>query len=225
MSISFNFWRFLVVYILNPTILIPIGVYLWSRNRPSLQKPDWLPNFIRLEFLEFAFGVVGTSLAFAGIRNLGFLHFSRPIAYVATLYVLMGIPTGLPRKKLWYLAAMVVGLLAAFLGLFQDTLTHRNTLFTTVQSLVFLLLSSLEFQELLTGEDSSHLQDRPEFWFLSALMVFASGSLLFNATSNYFLRTLPRDLLPIPWVAVSVVYAAYHILLAKVFLCRNHASS
>lgn len=225
MAIPFKAWRFLVVYVLNPAFLIPIGALAWSRYRKSYADTDRLPGVAFREVLEASFGLVGTALSFAGIRNLGMLHITRPITFIATLLVLMRMPTVTPGRRSWYWAAMATGLLAAAVGYVLDTPLYRNAIFTTVQSLIFLLLSTLELQVILSAEDDTPITDRPEFWFLSALLVFASGSLLFNATSNYFLRTLSHDLLPIPWVAVNTVYVIYYLLMAKVFLCPKHISS
>ncbi|WLT33119.1 hypothetical protein [Geothrix sp. PMB-07] len=223
--IHFKVWRFLVVYVLNPTLLVPVAAYLWSRYRGTYAKPIGLPGAVPREFLEASFGVLGTGLAFAGIPNVGLLHLTRPLTFVATLLVVLQIPAMSRLRRNWYLVAMGLGLLAAAMGYALDTPAYRNSVFTTVQSLIYLIVSSIELRWILMIEDDVPVAARPEFWFFSALLVFASGSLLFNATSNYFLRTLTHDLLPIPWVAVNVVYVMYYFLMAKVFLCPKPTSS
>jgi hypothetical protein len=225
MAVPFEVWRFLVVYILNPTLLIPLGAYIWSRYRGTYAEPKNLPGAVPREFLEVFFGLLGTVMAFAGIRNVGLLHFTRPLTFVATTCVLLRMPAVPRRRRRLYLGAMGLGLAAAGVGYFLDTPAYRNAVFTTVQSLIFLTISAVELKSILSLEDDLPVADRPEFWFLSALLVFASGSLLFNATSNYFLRTLSRDLLPVPWVAVNVVYLVYYLLMARVFLCPRPTSS
>ncbi len=225
MAVPFRVWRIVIVYVLNPTLLLPIGAYFWSRWRKVYAEPRNLPGVVPREFLEASFGVAGTALSFAGIKNLGFLHVTRPITFLATLAVLMWMPTVTSSRRKWYVVAMGLSLVSAVLGYVLDTPAYRNAIFTTVQSLIALLFSTIELREILAFDDAIPIMERPEFWFLSALLVFASGSLLFNATSNYFLRTLSHDLILVPWVAVAVVHSIYHVLLAKVFLCPKPTSS
>lgn len=225
MVVPFKVWRSIIVYILNPTFVFPIGAYFWSRYKGTYLEPTGLPGAVPREYVETFFAILGTAIAFSGARNIPLLHFTRPITFLVTLAVLLRMPTVSPQRQKWYMVAMGLGFASAVFGYFLDTPSYRNAIFSTTQSLIFLTASALELREILILDEASPVTEKPEFWFLSALLVLATGTLLFNATSNFFLRSLSHDRLLIPWVAVNVVYMIYYILMAKVFLCPRLTSS
>jgi len=206
-------------------MLAPMGAYVLSRIRGGYQKPPWAQAFVALMILDLAQGLVYAAMARMGIHNLWFRHLVLPLVFIGMMVVVHGIRRG-SRRRTWLYAGMTgVGLVAAVAGCFVNGLAWRNALFSTTESLIFLAVSVVEMRHLLLAEDDRPIGAFPEFWLLAALLVYASGTLIFNASSNYFLQTLPSHLILIPWVVASAIRAAYHLLLAKVFLCPKPSSS
>lgn len=211
--------RALILYVFDPFMLAPIGALVVSRMRPRFQRPPWLRTFIWVEIGDLVQGLGYTTLGYMGIHNLWYRHVIQPLVFAGLLLVVYQFrPASLLRKTLFGLF-LLAGLVAALGGFVLDGLAYRNAIFTSTQSLVFLLVAVLEMRHSLLFNDDAPPSRTPEFWLLSALLIYASGGLIFNATSNYFLRTLPPEILLLPWLVASIVNAAYNALLAKVFLC------
>jgi hypothetical protein len=206
-------------------MLAPIGAYLWSRNRIYYQKPIWINNFKNLQLIELFFGVIFVSLAYSGIHNQWFRHMAQPVDFVLMILLLRTIRSEFSRNSWLYIILIVIGLMSAGLGLFIDKIHYRNAIFSSTQSVIYLLICGIELPNILLKEETIELRHLPEFWLFAALLLYSSGTIIFNASSNYFLRTLPSALLPIPWLAAASVHSIYHILLAKVFLCPKPSSS
>lgn len=215
----------IIWYVLDPVMLAPMGAYMLARIRGGFQKPPWGQAFLALMILDLAQGIVYAAMAHMGIHNLWFRHFILPLVFIGMMVVVHGIRRG-SRRRTWFYAGMAgVGLVAAVASYFVNGLAWRNALFSTTEGLIYLAVSVTEMRHLMVSEDDYPIGASPEFWLLAALLIYASGTLIFNASSNYFLRTLPSHLLLIPWVVASAIHAAYHLLLAKVFLCPKPSSS
>ncbi len=206
-------------------MLAPMGAYLLARIRGGFQEPSWLPIYATLQMVILAQGLVYESMAHMGIHNLWFRHFILPLVFIGMMVVVHRIRRGSRDRKRFYVGMTGVGVVAAVAGYFVDGPAWRNALFSTTEGFIFLAVSAAEMRHLLLSDDDKHIGASPEFWLLAALLVYASGTLIFNASSNYFLRTLPSDLILIPWVVVGMIHAAYYLLLAKVFLCPKPSSS
>jgi hypothetical protein len=223
--VSPKFLLFLIYFVLIPWILAPVAAYLWSRSRRTYQSPDWLRLFTGVQILDLAQGVVFTVLSSIHLNNQWFRHFVQPIIYTGLLLTLFRMAPGPRSRRIIYAFCLGVGWAAAIGGIALNGLKWRNALFSSISSLVFLGLGAWELRRMVLADDDTPLTSLPGFWFTAALLVYGSGTLIFNASSNYFLRTLSPDLVLIPWVMINMVLLIYHVLLAKVFLCKNPASS
>ena len=202
-----------------------MAAYLLARVRCGFQKPSWLQAYLIFQVADLVQGLVFEAMAHMGIRNQWLRHLIQPVILVGMLAVVYKIRPGSNRRR-WYFVGMAgTGLAAAVTGYFINGIAFRNALFTSTQSLIYLTISVLEMRHLLLSENEKRMGASPEFWLYAALLTYASGTLLFNASSNYFLQTLPPHLILIPWVVVGLVHATYHILMAKVFLCPTPTSS
>ena len=215
----------IIWYVLGPVMLAPMGAYVLARIRGGFQRPPWMHAFVALQMVDLAQGLVYASMALRGIHNLWFRHFVLPLVFIGMMVVVHGIRRGSRRRTWFYVGMTGVGLVAAVASYFVDGLALRNAFFSTTGSIIYLIVSVAEMRHQLLSEDDRPIGASPEFWLLAALLVYASGTLIFNASSNYFLRSLPSHLILIPWVVVSAIHAAYHLLLAKVFLCPKPSSS
>jgi len=222
-SKSIYFW--ILVCVIDPAILAPILAYAWSRHRGTYRQPPWLGSYLAVEVLDLAQGVLFIGLALSHQNNQWFRHLIQPVVFTGILWVVARIsgPTGWRRLALT--ACWGLGLAAAVAGVFANGLFLRNALFTVTQSLVYLGIGTHELRRLLLQDDDEPLPDKPEFWLYTALLLYGSATLIFNASSNYFLKALPRHLLPLPWIVNGLVVVIYELFLAKVFLCRKSTSS
>jgi hypothetical protein len=217
--------RWILHYIIDPSILAPMAAYAWSRFRGGYQRPPWLRPFLRVQILDLIQGVIFIAIAMAHHNNQWFRHIVQPIIFTGLLGTLARTAEeGAPRTRL-YLVCVGVGLAAAVTGIFVNGLLWRNSLFMTTQSLIYMGLGTYELRRLFNSEDDRSLPDRPEFWLAAALLVYGSSTLIFSATSNYLLRTLSAQMVRVPWIVNGIVIVCYELALAKVFLCRKSTSS
>lgn len=218
-------YRFLVFYVLNPWMVAPMAAYLWSLCGKRFQRPTWLPLFATVQAFDLAQGIVFTAMAYMAINNQTFRHLVQPLVCAGLLLTVFRMAPATRPRQFLYGTCLAIVLAAAVAGALLDGVKWRNAVFTMTMSLVFLSLAAWEMKKLLASESHAPLTSLPEFWVLAALLVYGSGTLAFNASSNYFLRTLPPHLLPIPWVIVGTIHAIHEVLLAKAFLCPKPASS
>lgn len=223
--ISPKTWRFVVFYILNPWMAAPVTAFLWSRMRWRYKRPAWLPLFVGVQVFDLAQGALFTALASMHHNNQWLRHIAQPIVYVGLLLVLFRMGADRSGRRILYSLSLGIGLAAAVAGALLNGFAWRNVLFTTTMSIVYIGLTTLELRHMVEAEGDTPLTALPEFWLSTALLIYGSGTLVFNASSNYFLRTLSPGLLPIPWVVAATIHAIHHLLLAKVFLCPKPSSS
>ncbi len=222
---SKSVYHWILLYVLDPSILAPLLAYAWSRFRDSYKQPSWIRAYLYVQVFDLVQGVIFIALALSHRNNQWFRHLTQPLVFTGLLWVLAKTSEPTPRRKHLITACLGIGLLAAVTGIFVDGLFWRNTLFTVTQSLLYIGLGTYELRRLLLQEDDQILTDKPEFWLYSAILIYGSSTLIFNASSNYFLRNLPPHLVPLPWIVNGVVIVLYQLSLAKVFLCRKPSSS
>lgn len=217
--------RWILHYIVDPSILAPVAAYAWSRLRGGYQAPPWLRPYAGLQVLDLVQGVIFIALAMAHRNNQWFRHIVQPVIFTGLVWILARTAGEDPRRRRLFLILIGVGLCAAVAGGFVNGLRWRNALFMTTQSLIYLGLGIHELRRLFNSQDGEPLAARPEFWLTSALTIYGASTLIFSATSNHFLRNLPADLVFTPWVVNGVAIVFYELALAKVFLCRKSESS
>ena len=218
-------YRWILFYVIQPFFLAPMLAFAWSRFRRGFLRPHWMGRFIAVQAVDLVQGSIFFALALSHRNNQWFRHLSQPAVFAGMLWVLARTSHPSPRRQGLYWACAGTGLLAAVAGVFVNGLFLRNALFTTTQCLIYIGLGVYELRGLALREDDENLAAKPEFWLYSAILIYGSTTLIFNASSNHFLRVLPPHLLPLPWLVHGLVIVFYEIALAKVFLCRKPASS
>jgi len=207
-------------------MLAPIAAYLWSRWRGGYLYPEWLRLYTKVQVFDLAQGLVFTGMAMNHMNNQWLRHLTQPVVFAGMLWAMyLMAPSRTRDRKILYGVSLAAGLAAAVLGAFLDGTRWRNSVFTSAMCLVYLLAVPQEMRRLSESTEDASLVAQPSFWVLSALLVYSSGTLIFNASSNYFLRTLPPHLVIIPWVVVGFIHAIHEAMLAKAFLCPTPASS
>lgn len=217
--------RGILHYVVDPAMLLPLAAYAWARFRGGYRRPAWLPLFLRVQIADLVQGVIFVALAKAHMNNQWFRHGVQPFIFIGLLWTLCRTAEEGSRRKRLFLACIGVGMAAAVAGVFVNGLWWRNALFMTTQSLIYMGLGIHELQRLFQAPTDEPLTSQPEFWLSSALLIYGSSTLIFSATSNHFLRTLPGELVFIPWLVNGVIIVFYELALAKVFLCRTSTSS
>ena len=218
-------YHWILVWVIDPSILAPLTAYAWSRFRGGFQRPQWLRPFLWVQILDLAQGIVFIAMALSHRNNQWFRHLIQPFIFTGLLWVLAKAAEDSPQRRRIYISCLGLGVLAALAGVFVNGIRWRNALFTTTQSFVFMGLGIYELQRLFTQENDEILTDKPEFWLNTAILIYGSVTLIFSASSNYFLRNLPPHLLPLPWIIHGLILVFYQLFLAKVFLCRRPTSS
>ncbi|HEY3269835.1 MAG TPA: hypothetical protein VGJ89_01365 [Geothrix sp.] len=218
-------YRWIFLFLFDPFILAPVLAFAWSRIRGGFSRPHWMGRFLTVQIIDLVQGAIFIALALSHRNNQWFRHLSQPVVFAGMLWVLVKTSPPSPRRLGLYWACAATGLLAAAAGVYVNGLFLRNALFTTTQCLIYIGLGVYELRRLALRDDDENLAAMPEFWLNSAILIYGSTTLIFNASSNHFLRVLPPHLLPLPWLVHGLVIVFYEIALAKVFLCRKPASS
>lgn len=202
-----------------------MAAYVVSRWRATYQQPGWIPGYAAVKLFDLVQGIIFYGMSVYHLNNQWFRHMTGPVCYLGLIWTMFRMaPRSRGRRVLYGLCA-AVGLAAAIAGFALNGIKLRNSLFTSTICLMYLGLVTWEMKALAQSNEDAHLTNLPAFWVLAALLVYSSGTLIFNASSNYFLRTLPPHLLPIPWVIVGIVHAIHEVMLAKAFLCPKPTSS
>lgn len=225
MPVSLKTWRFIIDYILAPWMAAPLAAYGISRWRDHYEQPEWMPFFLKVQVFNVIQGVIFTGMAHQHLNNQWLRHITGPIIFAGLLWTMFRMAPDSRGRRIIYGTCLALGLVAAVVGSELDGMKLRNSIFTTTMSLVYLGLVPAELKTLTQSNDEAQLTSLPTFWVLAGLLVYSSGTLIFNASSNYFLRTLPSPLIAIPWVAVGIIYAIYQVMFAKAFLCPKPTSS
>lgn len=217
--------KYLMYFIFIPWMVAPVAAYVVNRWRGDYQQPAWMPLYTKVQVFDLAQGAIFTGMSLYHVNNQWLRHLTQPVVFIGMLWTIFRMAPDSKGRRILYRACMVAGLAAAVVGTLLDGMKWRNSVFTTTMSLVYLGLATRELRIISESNESDHLTTLPSFWVLAGLLVYSSGTVIFNATSNYFLRTLPMHLLFIPWVIVGIVHAIHEVLLAKAFLCKKPASS
>jgi hypothetical protein len=218
-------YRWIFLFLFDPFILAPVLAFAWSRIRGGFSRPHWMGRFLAVQIVDLVQGAIFIALALSHRNNQWFRHLSQPVVFAGMLWVLVKTSHPSPRRLGLYWACAATGLLAAVAGVYVNGLFLRNALFTTTQCLIYIGLGVYELRKLALRDDDENPAAKPEFWLNSAILIYGSTTLIFNASSNHFLRILPPHLLPLPWLVHGLVIVFYEIALAKVFLCRKPVSS
>lgn len=217
--------RWILHYIVDPSILAPLCAYAWNRIRGGYQRPAWLRPYVAVQVLDLIQGIIFIAIAMSHRNNQWFRHIVQPFVFAGLLWTLARTSEEGPSRRRLYLSLIGIGIAAAVAGVFVNGLFWRNALFMTTQSLIYMGLGAYELNRLFNAREEGALANRPEFWLASAVLIYGSSALIFSATSNHFLRALPPHLVHIPWVMNGIAIVFYELALAKVFLCRKSASS
>lgn len=199
--------------------------FAWSRFRSGYQKPPWMRTFLWIQAFDLVQGAIAIAMAYLGRNNQWLRHLTGPVVFAGMLWTLFLLAPDSRGRRGVYGACLAAGLVAALAGAQLDGMRWRNSIFTSTMSVVYLGLVTWELRTLMQTSEDVELTSLPTFWMLAALLVYSTGSLIFNASSNYFLRTLPASLLLIPWAVVGIIHALQEIMFAKVFLCPKPTSS
>lgn len=184
-----------------------------------------MPLYTKVEMFDFVQGAIFTGMSIQHVNNQWLRHLTGPFVFIGLIWTMFRMGPNSRSRRIVYAVCLAAGLVAAVIGTGLNGMKWRNSIFTSTMSLVYLGLVTWELKVLAQSNEDAPLTGLPAFWVLAALLVYSSGTLIFNASSNYFLRTLPPHLLPIPWVVVGMVHAIHEVMLAKAFLCPTRTSS
>jgi hypothetical protein len=218
-------YRWIFGYLISPSILAPMLAFAWSRFKGGYQNPSWIQVFFWVQLFDLAQGSVFIGLAIFHQNNQWLRHLAQPIVFLGFLWTMFRMAPDSRARRILYGICLTIGLMAAMTGLWLNGVRWRNAVFTTTMSLIYLGLVTRELKILSESNEDATPTSLPAFWVLASLLVYSSGTLIFNASSNYFLRTLSPLLLPIPWVVVGFIHVIHEVMLAKVFLCPKPTSS
>lgn len=216
------FWVASGVNFLSP--LIPVLAFIHQQRTGKYHFRPWMAKLgVLLMFqLLVNWGMLGTSIN--GRHN----DWLEDLAYlpemVLSLWVLDGIREGgLPRMVLLASLGLMGG--AAAINGFQVGLDRTWPLAWTVASLLLLGLCLWQLQELITQKGSESIWHQPAFWLLTSWPLMLGVDLTFYPLHNFFLKSLSRAWILVPWFAKYLIGLILNLGVARTFLCPKPSSS
>lgn len=143
---------------------------------------------------------------------------------VLSLRVLDGIGERvLPKAVLLACLGLMGG--AAAINASQVGLEKTWPLAWTVASLLLLALCLWQLLGLITRRGSGSIWSQPAFWLLTSWPLMLGVDLTFYPLHNFFLKSLSRSWILVPWFAKYVIGLILNLGVARTFLCPKPSSS
>lgn len=122
------------------------------------------------------------------------------------------------NPKLLIIAGMVILALSDiyfFLGYFRK---DYNTLSLTISGILFVIYSLLYFYLFLKDKKYVHISDHPEFWWVTGILFFYFGSVIFNLFFSWFtVKIFDRS---IYYYLITILNLILYSLWTYSFICR-----
>ncbi len=208
---------------LSVCFLLPVVVYALRRNRTDFWAFPAHSQLVALQGAEVLSSALTIGLAWSGRNTHGIANIVEPFFFAWTLWLFQRWTVS-PGARRIYGTLMGLGLLLGVTGMFVNrTIFTFNELFLTAQCVILASASGFELYKLASSTPRM-LSETPWFWIYAGLLISSLGSLTLAASSTYFLRTLPRALLGIPWLVHMLTICAQKAFIARSFLCQKPAS-
>ena len=188
------------------------------RREPAL---TWLLAYL---LADAVLECVLLSMAVRSIRTYGLLDLTIVPSFAMQAAVLVRLRPSRRLGRALVAAGVVLALVSGWEG-WQGGLQPKWAWAMALSSLVVLgTCLWVLFQELADDRGDS-LARRPAFWVATSWMVEQGSGLLLTACTGFFLRTLSRAWIGIPWITHDLICAVLTFTLARAFLCPKPTSS
>lgn len=209
---------------LSISFLVPVVVYLFRRRRPDFWPFAGHGELLGLQIAEVLSSAITIGLAWSGRNTHGVANFVEPFFFAWTLFLFQRWTSSLTARKVYGLM-MILGLVLGVVGVqLNRTLYTFNELFLASQCIILSGACSYELLRM-AGAAPNDLSASPWFWIYAGILISSLGSVTLQASSTYFLRTLPKSMLGIPWLVHMLTLCAQKAMIARSFLCPKPASS
>lgn len=175
----------------------------------------------RLLFIMFSVDLCNTLIQFllanAGIRNLFLSHFYIPFEFLFFLWIFSRWFGGASKPVLRSISVLFLLFWAAsHVSLEKFT---EQAFYTSLLSKILGAAVSIVFLHRISADSGQSILKDQRFWFLSGLLIFASGGILFSSLRTV-IDKLPPDGLLVAYSAHWVILIVTNVFYAIGFLCK-----
>lgn len=216
------FWVASGVNFLSP--LLPVLAFIHQQRSGKYQVRPWMAKLGALLMFQLLvnWGMLGTSIN--GRHNDWLEDMAYLPEMVLSLRVLDGIGERvLPKAVLLACLGLMGG--SAAINASQVGLEKTWPLAWTVASLLLLALCLWQLLGLITRRGSGSIWSQPAFWLLTSWPLMLGVDLTFYPLHNFFLKSLSRSWILVPWFAKYVIGLILNLGVARTFLCPKPSSS
>lgn len=198
---------FINVSILSPLIAIAVAI-IWGKW--NLYK--WLFLFLIISFVS---DITSYILANVGLPNLYIINSYYLISGI--LIILYFKSTNRFSKHFHFITIVLFSLVYISSFILFDGLHSFNSIGTSLEAVLMILLSLYVFYNIYTKEEEMYLEKTPEFWFTSAILIYNSLALFSFLLSSDILSQTP-DRFYNSWILHNSANILKNILFAVGFI-------
>jgi hypothetical protein len=169
--------------------LLGIGIIIGIIKYKSLNRSN--KTFLLLLLITIFSEFVANKMATLGKSNYLVYHIFTPIQYAI---IALGYYFD-TRSKLVFITIPIMIITSIVFSVLIQPLPAYNSYFMIVELLVFTLLSTYFFMNLLKIETEVLLTNYPLFWISSGLLLFSVSNLFVLGTINFFSKSEPNVIL------------------------------
>lgn len=215
-------WAGYAVQLISPAL--PVAAVVIHHRSGRYAAPPWIRRLSLLLAFNLSVNWTLLGLAMNHVRNAWLAAPAFVVETLLTLWVLWGIA---PRRLRWPLLVPSVAVILGSAIVEASWIGFRGKwpLSETAASLILLLFCVMLLTLTLPGDGETPSRNRPSFWLLSAWSLMFVLELTFFPLHNFFLRSLSRPWILVPWFAKFTIGLILNLGLARTFLCPKPSSS
>lgn len=190
-------------------ILIPIAISFYRFHQRTIE----MKALSLLLYLIFSLDIINKILSYFSMSNLFIWHIYTPIEFYFYCFIFSKqiVP---PLSKSFFRSVLYAfGAVALLNMLFVQGFAQFNSYTRVLEGLIFISFSVVLLFQLFRQEESVPFQNKPMFWFASAVLLYFSGNLFVFIFSNFILQYF-INLNKIVWTSNALLNYITYILFA-----------
>jgi hypothetical protein len=204
--------------------LVPLASAWMNQRSIRYQREPWMPALVVTIAFNVLIRAVLLGTAMAGIRN----HWVSNLAFLPNYLLMTWVISGFRVNSRTRPALLIAALPVAALAFWEASQVGLNSVWNnsaTLAAVIFLAATLVEIHQLFLLDTTGTLGSIPGFWVATAWALDNGISLIFHSLFDFFLQTLSKPWILVPWLVVFLLGAFFNLFLARAFLCLKPQSS
>lgn len=204
--------------------LVPLASAWMNQRSLRYQREPWMPALVVTIAFNVLIRAVLLGTAMAGIRN----HWVSNLAFLPNFLLMTWVISGFRVKSRIRPALLIATLPVAALAFWEASQVGLDSVWNhsaTLAAVIILTATLAEIHQLFLLDTTDTLGSIPGFWVATAWALDNGISVIFHSLFDFFLRTLTKPWVLVPWFVVFLLGAFFNLFLARAFLCLKPQSS